>query len=119
MVKQNASESQARYSMEVDPGGYLWSNEEVFEKMCSLVASLAEDLFLAGDLDYCRIVGGPTIKISRVADLESFLDEIAGLELGSNAKGGSGSVYSNGISFTMLDGNSIGAVINGVTIAKA
>jgi len=119
IVKQNAAESQARYSIEVDPSRYLWSNDEVFEKMCSFVASLAEDLFLAGDLDYCRIIGGASIKISRVPDLESFFDEIAGLELNGRAKNERDSGQSNAIGFTQLEGNSVGATINGVTIAKA
>ena len=119
MVKQNAAESQARYSIVVDPSGYLWSSEQVFEKMCSLVASLAEDLFLAGDLDFCQIAGQTTIKISRVADLESFFDSIAALELDANAEEDRDSAYANAISFTQIDGNSVGATINGITIAKA
>lgn len=119
MVKQNAAESQARYSIVVDPSGYLWSSEQVFEKMCSLVATLAEDLFLAGDLDYCKLVGRTTIKISRVADLESFFDSIAALELDAKAEQSRDPAYSNAISFTQIDGNSVGATINGITIAKA
>ena len=119
MVKQNAAESQARYSIVVDPSGYLWSSEQVFEKMCSLVASLAEDLFLAGDLDFCQIAGQTTIKISRVADLESFFDSIAALELDANTEEDRDSAYANAISFTQIDGNSVGATINGITIAKA
>ncbi len=119
MVKQNAAESQARYSMVVDTCRYLWSTKEAFEKMCSLLASLAEDLFLSGDLDYCRIVGGPTIKISRVADLESFFDEISALRWGEGASSEGESPPANSIVFTQLEGNSVGAVINGATIAKA
>lgn len=119
MVKQHAAESQARYSIVVDPARYLWSSEDVFEKMCSFVVSLAEDLFLAGDLDYCRIVGETTIKIKRVSDLESFFDEISALEWDASAKENSDSVYSNSICFIQLDGHSIGAKINGATIAKA
>lgn len=119
MVKQNAAENQARYSLVVDPSRYLWSSEIVFEKMCSFVTSLAEDLFLAGDLDYCQIVGQTTIKISRVADLESFFDSVAALELVSDAEKERDSSYSKGISFTQIDGNSVEATINGITIAKA
>lgn len=119
MVKQNAAESQARYSMIVDPSRYLWSNEEIFEKMCSFVVSLAEDLFLAGDLDYCRVIGGSTIKISRVADLESFFDEVAELEMEARLRDDREAGYSNAITFSQLDRKSVGATINGVTIAKA
>ncbi len=119
VVKQNAAESQARYSLVVNPSRYLWAKEDLFEKMCSFVASLAEDLFLAGDLDHCRIVGGPSIKISRVADLGSFLDEISALKWGADSSDGESATQSNCVVFSPLDGNSVGAIVNGTTIAKA
>jgi uncharacterized protein (DUF58 family) len=119
VVKQHAAESQARYSLVVNPSRYLWPKEDVFEKMCSFVASLAEDLFLAGDLDHCRIVGGASIKISRVADLSSFLDEVSALLWGAESSDSENSVQSNCVVFSPLDGKSVGAIVNGTTIAKA
>lgn len=119
MVKQNAAESQARYSMVVDPSRSFWSNGMVFEKMCSFAVSLAEDLFLAGDLNYCRVIGGSTIKISRVADLESFFDEVAEIEMEGRSGEDREANYGNAITFSQLDSKSVGAIINGVTIAKA
>ena len=86
--------------------------------MCSFVASLAEDLFLAGDLDHCRIVGGASIKISRVADLSSFLDEVSALVWGSESSDSENLVQSNCVLFSPLDGKSVGAIVNGTTIAK-
>lgn len=119
VVKQHAAESQARYSLVVNPSRYLWPKEDLFEKMCSFVASLAEDLFLAGDLDYCRIVGGPAIKISRVADLGSFLDEISALEWGADTSDSENAAKSGCVVFSPIDGSSVGAIVNGTTIAKA
>ncbi len=119
VVKQHAAESQARYSIVLNPSRYLWPKEDVFEKMCSFVASLAEDLFLAGDLDHCRIVGGASIKISRVADLSSFLDEVSALVWGADSSDREGLVQSNCVVFSPIDGNSVGAIVNGTTIAKA
>ena len=118
VVKQHAAESQARYSLVVNPSRYLWPKEDVFEKMCSFVASLAEDLFLAGDLDHCWIVGGVSIKINRVADLSSFLDEVSALVWGSESSDSENLVQSNCVVFSPLDGKSVGAIVNGTTIAK-
>ncbi len=118
VVKQHAAESQARYSLVVNPSSYLWPREDLFEKMCSFVASLAEDLFLAGDLDHCRIVGGPSMKISRVADLGSFLDEISALNWGGDSESSETAAQPNCVVFSPVEGNSVGAIVNGTTIAK-
>jgi len=118
VVKQHAAESQARYSLVVNPSRYLWPKEEMFEKMCSFVASFAEDLFLAGDLHHCRIVGGASMKISRVADLSTFLDEISALEWGKDSSDSEGVDQSNCVVFSPVEGNSVGAIVNGTTIAK-
>ncbi len=119
VVKQNAAESQARYSLIVNPSGYLWPKEALFEKMCSFVTSLAEDLFLAGDLDCCQILGGSKIKISRVADLGTFFDEISALEWQLDSNVGENTEQSRAVTFSPLNGNSVGAVVNGKTIAEA
>ncbi len=87
--------------------------------MCSFVTSLAEDLFLAGDLDCCTIVGGPTIKISRVADLGSFFDEISALEWNAETNFGDNVEQARAVIFSPIDGNAVGAIVNGTTIAKA
>ena len=119
VVKQNAAESQRRYSLVVNPSPYLWIKEERFERMCSFVASLAEDLFLEGDLDCCTVLGKSAIRVSRVADLGTFLDEIAELEWQSSAIEGEFDKPANSISFSPVDGKRVGAFVNGKIIAKA
>ncbi|MAM91225.1 MAG: hypothetical protein CMI15_07085 [Opitutaceae bacterium] len=119
VVKQNAAESQARYTLHVSHSKYLWPTKEIFERMCSFVVSLAEDLFLAGDLDYCRIEGGPEIKISRVSDLSTFFDQISSLEWDADSGGGKSEDAGNAVSFRPVDGIQVAAYLNGKAIAKA
>lgn len=119
IVKQNAAESQSVYGILVDPSRYLWADSEAFEKMCSLAASLAEDLFLEGKLDSCAIVGASTIKIQRVSDLECFFDALSELE--PLDKSGLSGERRNGnrIVLQPLESRSVGAFVNGVLVAQA
>lgn len=119
MVKQNAAESQARYTLQVSPSKYLWPNKEIFERMCSFVVSLAEDLFLSGDLDYCRIEGGGEIKISRVSDLSSFFDQMSSFEWDGDSNRGAAEDAGNAVIFRPEDGTQVVAYVNGRAIAKA
>ena len=119
MIKQNAAETQALMSMVVDPSDYLWSNEEQFEKMCSFAASLAEDLFLESKLDQIFIVGGTSIKIQRVADLESFFDALSALEPIIASARVPDSNAANRIAFRPVSRGGVGAFVNDVQIAQA
>ncbi len=119
VVKQNAAESQARYTLQVNPSKYLWPSKEIFERMCSFVASLAEDLFLAGDLDYCRIEGVAEVKISRVSDLSTFFDQISSLEWDGESEMGASEDPGNAVIFRQEDGTQVVAYVNGKAIAKA
>lgn len=119
IVKQNATETQSLLDIVVDPASFLWKSEEAFEKMCSFASSLAEDLFLEGKLDSCYIIGGPSIRIQRVADLEAFFDALAELEP-CDAKAGyqdAGGV--NRICFQPVKGGSVGAFVNEIQIGQA
>ena len=119
VVKQDAAESQARYTLHVAPHKYLWSTREIFERMCSFVVSLAEDLFLAGDLDYCRIEGGAEIKIRRVSDLSSFFDHVSSLDWNGDTDRGTAEDSGNAVTFRPEGGNQVVAYVNGRAIAKA
>ncbi len=119
VVKQNAAESQSLYSILVDTSSYLWQNEASFERMCSFVATLAEDLFLSGKLDSCGVAGGTSIKVNRVADLETFFDELAVIEPVDAAASTSELNSKNTIVFSPLDGGAVGAFINGFKVAQA
>lgn len=119
IVKQTASETQSLFSVVVDAARFLWKDADVFEKMCAFAASLAEDLFLEGKLESCHVLGGPSIRIQRVGDLEAFFDALSDLEpvegegLASKSKG------ANWITFLPEQGASVGAYVNDIKIAQA
>lgn len=119
IVKQNATETQSLLDIVIDPASFLWKSEESFEKMCSFAASLAEDLFLEGKLDTCYVIGGPSIRIQRVGDLEAFFDALAEL-----VPGDLGEVHSevggiNRIAFQPVKGGGVGAFVNEIQIGQA
>ncbi|EDY84155.1 conserved hypothetical protein [Verrucomicrobiia bacterium DG1235] len=119
IVKQNAIETQSLYDLVVDPASFLWKNEELFENMCAFAASLAEDLFLESKLDNCFIIGGPSIRIQRVTDLEAFFDALSeleptGSELETQPVGGA-----NRIRFQPMQGGGVGAFLNEIQIGQA
>lgn len=119
IVKQNATETQSLLDIVVDPASFLWKDEESFEKMCSFASSLAEDLFLEGKLDSCLIVGGPSIRIQRVADLEGFFDALSELQPGELEHGYKESGGINRICFQPIKGGSVGAYVNEIQIGQA
>ena len=119
VVKQVSAESQALYSIVIDPSAYRWTSEEQFEKMCSFAVSLADDLFLAGQLDQVCIVGNRSIKVDRVADLETFFDEIARLQPMSETGLDGETVQKNGILLEPIEGEGVGASYNGTICAEA
>lgn len=119
IVKQNATETQSLFDMVVDPAAFLWQDETSFEKMCAFAASLAEDLFLEGKLDNCFVIGGPSVRIQRVTDLEAFFDILSELEpMGSETRPTELSGASR-IKFQPMQGESVGAFVNEIQIAQA
>lgn len=119
IVKQNASETQAIFRVVIDPSEFLWKDAEVFEKMCSFAASYAEDLFLESKLDSCHIVGGSSVQIRRVADLESFLDILSDLEPQKNDSESRDMHVANRIVFKPINSGGVGAFINEIQVAQA
>lgn len=119
IVKQNATETQSLFDLVVDPASFLWDDESSFEKMCSFAASLAEDLFLEGKIDNCYIVGGASVRIQRVTDLEAFFDALAELEP-SDLKLSKQEVSGvNRICFRPIQGGGVGAYLNEIQIGQA
>lgn len=119
IVKQNAAETQSLFELSVDPARYLWPTDEIFEKMCSFAASYAEDLFLESKLSLCSIVGGPSIRIQRVSDLEAFFDALAELKPGEISRGTGMNFEANRIVFMPVQKEGVGAYINEVQVAQA
>lgn len=120
IVKQNATETQALLDLVIDPASFLWGSEESFEKMCAFAASLAEDLFLESKLNNCYIVGGDSIRIQRVADLEAFFDALAELRpIDGGVASGDHIAGFNKVRFQPMSGGAVGAWVNEIQIAQA
>jgi uncharacterized protein (DUF58 family) len=80
MIRQFAAESHDGYVLQVDPARALWPRSEQFELLCSLAASLAEDLFAAGRLRGVVLADGTFLETRRLRDLEAWLDHLARLD---------------------------------------
>ncbi len=77
MVTRRAAEGEDGYSLWLRTPMEVWTRPEQFELLCGFAATLAEDLFRAGRLDWVAINAEPPSPVRRVADLESFLDRVA------------------------------------------
>jgi uncharacterized protein (DUF58 family) len=80
VVRQTGEEQRTGYYILVDTGKAIWAEAEQFERLCSLAASLAEDLFAEGKLLGFSINGEPVQQVKRLADLQALLDRLARLE---------------------------------------
>ncbi len=77
LVRQQAAESQTGLVLCLDPAAGRWPRAEQFELAVSLAATLAEDLFRAGQLR--AVILGPQTSgpLRSVSDLEAVLDRLA------------------------------------------
>lgn len=79
MVRQLADEGESGYHLYVNSAQDLW-DEVQFELLCSLVASLAEDLFHQGRLETVKLDASAPLKMRAKADLHGLFDQLAVLE---------------------------------------
>lgn len=77
VVRQYAAESRDQLWLWVKTASDLWPRPEQFERMLSLAATLAEDLFREGKLAGVALDHAPARPVNRVHELEAFLDELA------------------------------------------
>lgn len=77
LVRQFAAESTEGFSIWLRTEAASWPRPEQFELLVSFSATLAEDLFRAGQLLAVAIDDEPPVPVRRVADLEAFLDRLA------------------------------------------
>jgi uncharacterized protein (DUF58 family) len=80
MVRQLRAEHHSGFFLHVETPASVWRRSEQFEQLCSLAATLAEDLFRQGRLVGAIVNDAAPLRIQRVADLELFLDQLAVLE---------------------------------------
>ena len=116
MIRQFASESHDGFVLRVDAPASVWTRPEQFELLCSLAATIAEDLYAAGRLQGVSVDGGPRLETRRIRDLEAVLDALALLE----PRRGTGEVSSgSGLAFQPDQGASLAkrAAHNTITFA--
>jgi uncharacterized protein (DUF58 family) len=77
MVRQHAAETQTGFSLWLRTSAGEWSRPEQFELMCSLAATMAEDLFRGGRLVSVAVDDEAPLPVRRAHDLECFLDRVA------------------------------------------
>lgn len=77
MVREVAEEQQESFVVWVDAPAQLWQQGPQFETLCSIAASLAEDLFRKEKLYGFALGNGPLTTVKRAADLHSFMDALA------------------------------------------
>lgn len=79
MVRQLAQEGEGGFHLDLDPDQGAWEGDQ-FERLCSLVCALSEDLFHAGRLESIQVLGEERITIRSMRDLHGFFDRLATLE---------------------------------------
>lgn len=77
LVRQFAAETTAGFALWLRTDEAVWTRPEQFELLVSFCATLAEDLFRAGQLTSAAIDDEPPVPMRRVHDLEMFFDRLA------------------------------------------
>ena len=119
MVKQLLAENQRGYFLHIETPVLVWDRTEQFEQMCSLAASMAEDLFRQGQLVGAVINDGLPILTRRVADLDLFLDQLAVVEPVENFGAGRTLPLRNVITFEPGRPEGVHAILRGRKAASA
>lgn len=77
LVRQFSAESAEGFALWLRTDAAVWAREEQFELLVSFCATLAEDLFRAGQLLSVAINDEPPMAVRRLHDLELFLGQLA------------------------------------------
>ena len=123
MVRQHAAETQTGYALWFRTDADDWTRPEQFELMCSLAATMAEDLFRAGQLVSVAIEDEAPAPVRRAHDLERFLDRVALAEPASQAfhlpAGGRSVRRANVLTFAPDGARGVIAYVDGEKAASA
>lgn len=79
MVRQLSEEGESGFHVWLNPAAAEWIPEQ-FERLCSVVCALTEDLFHAGRLQSVRLADEASIPARGLREVHSFFDELALLE---------------------------------------
>jgi uncharacterized protein (DUF58 family) len=97
----------------------VWERASQFEQMCSLAASMAEDLFRQGQLVGAVINDGAPVLTRRLADLDLLLDQLAVVEPVEHFAGGRTLPVRNVITFEPGRPDGVHAILRGRKAASA
>ena len=111
MIRQLAREGESGYHLYVDPDVAVWTDES-FEQLCSLVRSLAEDLFRRGQLETVKL-GGALIAVRTLNDLHALLDALASFERGEQAPELPAKQVTNCLTFRPVGNDSVAIYLEG------
>jgi uncharacterized protein (DUF58 family) len=119
MVRQLLAENHSGFYVHVESPAVVWHRPEQFEQLCSLAATLAEDLFRSGQLVGAIINDRAPLQIRRVTDLELFLDQLAVLETVEHYERRSSGPARNVINFEPGHPEGVHAFVRGQKAASA
>ena len=119
MVRQTVADNDAGFVLQLDTPEARWNRSDQFELLCSLAASLAEDLFRENRLVATVINGGERLRTHRLVDLERFLDQLAILEPVARLASGTDDRSRNLITFEPTSPHGVHAIVSGQIIATA
>ena len=123
MIRQFAAETHEGYVLRLDSSAEIWIRAEQFELVCSLAATMAEDLFAAGRLRGVVLDDGTLIETRRLRDVEAWLDALARLqptkELGAGSKEQGTMQSHNLITFAPDGARGVAAYVDGRKTASA
>ena len=112
MIRQLAQEGESSYHLYINSDAVRW-NEEQFELLCSLVCSLAEDLFNCGRLETVRINDSLQMLIRTMNDLHKLFDQLSVLELGEKLTDSFVNQGSNWLTFGPLAEDKVAVYLGG------
>lgn len=98
MIRQLAQEGEQGFHLYVDNSRDSWRRAQ-FDLLCSLISSLAEDLYHAGRLDSVTIGTDDPVGVRTIRDLHDVFDRVAVAELSDAVGGPSGLAKLNRITF--------------------
>ena len=129
LVRQFAAESAEGFSLWLRTDAAVWARPDQFELLVSFCATLAEDLFRAGQLTTVAIDAEPPVAVRRLRDLEEFLDQLAVVEPRAATEAGSDSNHPfasaseisrrNVLTFAPDGARGVAAYVNGTKAASA
>jgi len=119
MVRQTVADNDTGFVLQLDTSEARWNRSDQFELLCSLAASLAEDLFRENRLVATVLNGGERLRTHRLIDLERFLDQLATLEPVARLTSGSDDRSRNVITFEPTSPHGVHALVSGQIIATA